>query len=96
MDSDKALYVGARPNGGFNVHNFSYPTAFWNGAVDEVRVSRGARYAKEFKPTAELAADSSTIIMLSNDEHFGPFVTTENPKIQAMIKGPAKLMLGGK
>jgi hypothetical protein len=42
LDSDKSLYVGARPDGGFNVHNVSYPRSFWKGAVDEVRVSRGA------------------------------------------------------
>jgi len=104
LDSDKSIYIGARPNGGFNVHNVSYPSAFWSGAVDEVRVSRGARYTKSFKPAPDLAADSSTLFLLSNDHHFGPFVPVtansrsdsraSSPELQAVIKGQAKLVMG--
>ena len=74
--------------------------AFWSGAVDEVRVSRGARYTKPFKPAPDLAADSSTLFLLSNDHHFGPFVPvtansrTADSELQAVIKGQAKLVLG--
>jgi 3',5'-cyclic AMP phosphodiesterase CpdA len=101
LDSDKSIYVGARPNGGFNVHNVSYPSAFWSGAVDEVRVSRGARYTKAFKPARNLAADSSTLFVLSNDYHFGPFVPVRGSarpdalEPQAVIKGEAKLVREG-
>ncbi len=94
LDSDKSLYIGARPNAAFNVHNFSTPIAFWSGAIDEVRVSRGVRYTKPFTPAPDLRADSSTVLFLSNDQHFGPFVPASDATIQAQIKGPAKLVSG--
>jgi len=92
LSSDKSLYIGARPNGAFNTHNFSYPLIYWRGAVDDVRVSRVARYTANFTPTAHLARDASTVLALSNDQHFGPFVPVdaESP-VQAVIKGQPKL-----
>jgi hypothetical protein len=88
LSSDKSLYIGARPNGAFNTHNFSYPLIYWRGAVDDVRVSRGARYRGDFTPPAKLPRDASTVFTLANDQHFGPFVPVEAaPPVPAAIKG---------
>jgi hypothetical protein len=88
LSSDKSLYVGARPNGAFNTHNFSYPMIYWRGAVDDVRVSRIARYTRNFRPEQALAADVSTVFAMSNDRQVGPFVPLEGAaQAQAIIKG---------
>jgi len=88
LSSDKSLYVGARPNGAFNTHNFSYPFIYWRGAVDDVRVSRIARYKTDFTPPTKLPRDTSTIFTLANDQHFGPFVPVDaEQSVQATIKG---------
>jgi 3',5'-cyclic AMP phosphodiesterase CpdA len=92
LSSDKSLYIGARPNGAWNVHNFSYPMIYWRGSVDDVRVSRVARYHRNFTPAAKLNRDSSTVLALANDQHFGPFVPVDSDlKVQAVIKGGPKL-----
>lgn len=92
LSSDKSLYVGARPNGAWNVHNFSYPLIYWRGAVDDVRISRGARYIRDFIPTSKLARDGATLLLLSCDQQFGPFVPVEaTTQVQAVTKGEPKL-----
>jgi predicted phosphodiesterase len=88
LSSDKSLYIGARPNGAFNTHNFSYPLIYWRGAVDDVRVSRGARYTGHFTPPPRLTRDTSTIFALANDQHFGPFVPLDaESSAKAEIRG---------
>jgi hypothetical protein len=88
LSSDKSLYIGARPNGAFNTHNFSYPLIYWRGAVDDVRVSRGARYTGHFTPHPRLTRDTSTIFALANDQHFGPFVPLDaESSAKAEIRG---------
>lgn len=88
LSSDKSLYIGARPNGAFNTYNFSYPLIYWRGAVDDVRVSRGARYTGTFTPLARLARDTSTIFTLANDQHFGPFVPVDaEAPVKASVNG---------
>jgi len=92
LSSDKSLYVGARPNGAFNTFNFSSPLIFWRGAVDDVRVSRGARYNTTFKPAATLEPDPATVFALSSERHAGPFVPLEGvPHAQAEVKGFLRL-----
>lgn len=88
LSSDKSLYIGARPNGAFNTYNFSYPLIYWRGLVDDVRVSKGARYTGNFTPSVRLARDTSTIFTLANDQRFGPFVPVdaENP-VKAAVNG---------
>lgn len=93
LSSDKSLYIGARPNGAFNTHNFSYPFIYWRGAVDDVRISRTARYIRDFLPATRLSRDASTVLLLTHDQHFGPFVPAEaTPPVQAMIKGQPLLV----
>jgi hypothetical protein len=92
LSSDKSLYIGARPNGAFNTYNFSYPLIYWRGSVDDVRVSRTARYTTDFAPASTLARDGSTVLALSNDQHLGPFVPVDaQPQIQAVVKGQPRL-----
>src|SRR4029434_1599628 len=64
LSSDKSLYIGARPNGAFITFNFSSPMIYWRGAVDDVRVSRGARYSGPFKPAATLEPDGTTVFVV--------------------------------
>jgi 3',5'-cyclic AMP phosphodiesterase CpdA len=93
LSSDKSLFVGARPNGAFNTFNFSYPLIYFRGAVDDVRISRGARYKRDFRPDAKLERDRSTVLALANDQHFGPFVPVEaQPPVQAWMRGQPSLV----
>jgi 3',5'-cyclic AMP phosphodiesterase CpdA len=93
LSSDKSLYIGARPNGAFNTYNFSYPMLYWRGAVDDVRISRTARYTRDFRPDNKLARDRSTVLALANDQHFGPFVPVDaQSPAQAVMKGQPQLV----
>jgi len=93
LSSDKSLYIGARPNGAFNTHNFSYPLIYWRGAVDDVRISRTARYIRDFIPAPKLARDASTLLLISHDQHFGPFVPADSVQpLQATIRGNISVM----
>lgn len=88
LSSDKSLFIGARPNGAFNTFNFSYPLIYWRGSVDDVRVSRTARYTGNFTPPHHLTRDASTVFTLANDQHFGPFVPVESEQpLQTRING---------
>lgn len=92
LSSDKSLFIGARPNGAWNTFNFSYPLIYWRGAVDDVRISRGTRYNRDFTPAAKLARDASTLLALANDLQFGPFVPVDaQSQIQAVVKGQPRL-----
>jgi hypothetical protein len=42
--------------------------SFWKGDLDEVRLSRGARYTQDFEPARRLSRDSDTIVLLGFDE----------------------------
>ena len=90
LSSDKSLYIGARPNGAFNTFNFSHPLIFWRGAVDEVRISRTARYIRNFIPAAKLSQDDATLLLLTLDQQFGPFIPSDaGSQVQARILGNA-------
>jgi hypothetical protein len=97
LSSDKSLFIGARPNGAWNTFNFSYPLIYFRGAVDDVRISRGARYKRDFKPDAKLDRDRATVFSLANDQHFGPFVPVDSqPQVQAYIRGQPRLAPAGR
>ena len=55
------LYIGADPDGA------GRPTNFFTGQVDELRLSRVARYAGSFKPRRVFEQDTETIILLHFD-----------------------------
>jgi hypothetical protein len=93
LGSDKSLFIGARPNGAFNPYNFSYPLIYWRGEVDDVRVSRVARYTGNFTPPTRLTRDTSTVFTVANDLHFGPFVPVEaGHSVQAAVRGTISLV----
>lgn len=62
------LYVGADPDGD------GAPTSFFRGAVDEVRISKVARYRGErFEPARRCEADADTVLLLHLDQDHGPW-----------------------
>jgi hypothetical protein len=62
------LFVGADPDGR------GRPVSHFAGAIDEVRISRVARYAGErFVPAARHAPDADTVLLLHLDADFGPW-----------------------
>jgi hypothetical protein len=63
------LYVGADPDGSGN------PMSFFEGAIDEVRLSSTARYlGEQFTPERRLAADRDTVALYTFDRSMGPYV----------------------
>lgn len=61
------LYVGADP--GRN----GEPMSFFQGLVDEVRISNKAIYAESFQPQRRLEATDNTVLLLNFDQALGPF-----------------------
>jgi hypothetical protein len=59
--NDRHLYIGADPDRG------NRPSHFFRGAIDEVRLSRGVRYAKDFEPKRVFARDEATLLLLHFD-----------------------------
>jgi predicted phosphodiesterase len=69
------FYVGADPNA------HGEPVAFFQGAIDEVRVSSTARYRGErFAPTARFAADADTALLLHCDADAGSWLCDDSPQ----------------
>ena len=69
------LWVGADPDGQ------GAPTSFFAGQLDEVRLSRGARYVGErFAPAARHQPDADTLLLLHLDAHFGPWLGDASPR----------------
>jgi len=53
-----------------------------------VRISRTARYIRNFIPAAKLSRDDVTLLLLTLDQHFGPFIPADgNSQVQARILG---------
>ncbi len=93
LASDKSLYIGARPNGAFNTHNFSSPFIYWRGSADDVRISRGARYGAEFKPESQLTRDAATLLFFSFDRRVGPlFPGDGSGPVHATARGDVHLV----
>lgn len=66
--NDLPLLVGADPDGR------GRPTSHFTGLLDEVRLSRGARYRGEsFEPPARHTPDADTMLLLHADTDFGPW-----------------------
>ena len=68
------LYVGA------DVRSNGNPTSFFTGWIDEVRLSKTARYQGDsFSPARRLTADADTISLLQMDAAIGPWVFDTAP-----------------
>ncbi|MFQ5505667.1 MAG: LamG-like jellyroll fold domain-containing protein [Planctomycetota bacterium] len=69
------FYVGADPDGR------GVPTSFFAGEVDEVRISRVARYqGASFVPAPRHEPDADTLLLLHLDRELGPFVVDHSPR----------------
>jgi hypothetical protein len=79
------LFIGADPNKG------GAPGSFFEGAMDEVRLSRVARYAgPSFVPPRRHEADADTLLLLHLDSDFGPWTPDASPqKAHATRRGTA-------
>ena len=78
---EKPLDIGCRYEDG-------NPGAFWNGAIDEVRLSIGARYRADFTPERKLTLDAKTHLLLHFDEGKGEAATDASRfKNHARING---------
>lgn len=83
--NDLPLIIGADPDGAGN------PMSFFEGAIDEVRLSRGARYTGDsFEPERRLRADERTLALYTFDRAMGPYVldTSGNGHHAARVGSP--------
>ncbi|MCA8949217.1 MAG: metallophosphoesterase [Planctomycetes bacterium] len=66
--NDLPLFVGADPDGR------GQPVSFFAGKIDEVRISKIARYRGDsFEPAATHDPDANTVLLLHLDGDFGPW-----------------------
>jgi len=78
---DQPLTIGARSLDGDIA-------SFWNGAIDEVRISRGPRYRKDFTPERHFKPDPHTHLLLRFDEGKGERASDVSPfKNHGAIRG---------
>lgn len=64
--------IGADPGGK------GEPTQFLIGIIDEVRVSRKARYHKDFAPPKKFKSDKHTLVLYRSAERDGDFVVDDS------------------
>jgi hypothetical protein len=68
------LYVGADPD------SVGKPDSFYEGLVDEVRISKLARYSGEkFQPERRFKPDADTVLLLHLDKDVGPWTLDASP-----------------
>jgi Concanavalin A-like lectin/glucanases superfamily/Calcineurin-like phosphoesterase len=68
------FFVGADPDGR------GRPGSAFDGLVDEVRVSKVARYTgKSFQPARRFAPDADTLLLLHLDRRIGPYFPDHSP-----------------
>lgn len=76
------LLVGADPDGG------GVGMSFFDGMIDEVRLSRVARYSGErFKPERRFEDDAQTVVLLHGDREIGPWVIGSGQQTGKTIHG---------
>lgn len=78
---------------GADVTSAGTPDSFLPGSIDELRVSKVARYAGEsFTPSRRHESDADTLLLLHFDELVGPWAFDSSPrKRPATVLGRAKL-----
>lgn len=67
------LFVGADPDGG------GRPGSFFNGQLDEFRLTNAAVYSDEFSPARRLERTKDTVLLYKFDRSFGPIVFDSGP-----------------
>jgi hypothetical protein len=69
------------------------PTAFFEGAIDEVHLARGAKYREPFVPSRRLEPTEGTIVLYDFDRQVGPLVLDRGPRgDHARLMGDAHLV----
>ncbi len=80
------FYIGADPDGQ------GEPMSFFQGWIDEVRVSKGAVYTADFTPDRRLNADENTLLLYNFDYDLTPFAyDSGSKKRHTRISGGATL-----
>jgi hypothetical protein len=68
------LFIGADPD------SVGKPGSFFAGLIDEVRVSKSARYSGDrFQPARRFEPDADTVLLLHLDRNVGPWVVDASP-----------------
>ncbi|MCA8996150.1 MAG: metallophosphoesterase [Planctomycetaceae bacterium] len=82
------FYVGADPEGDGS------PVSFFEGLIDDVRISTGAIYTEDFTPERRLRAnDDDTLLLFNFDYQVGPITYDSSPRHQhARVLGGAELV----
>lgn len=88
--NEHPLYIGADPSSNGRPHRF------FEGKIDEVRLSRGARYdAESFEPVTRHESDADTVFLFHLDKAYGPFYRDAGPAgNHAVRQGNPKLEAG--
>lgn len=68
------LFIGA------DVGRDGFPEAYFAGELDEVRLSRVARYAGDFEPERRFEPDADTALLLHMDAQLGPWLFDSSPE----------------
>ena len=72
VPSPYEFMVGADPNGKGKPHQF------FKGVIDEVRISKVARYTEDFKPASSFKPDKDTLVLYHFDEGKGMVANDES------------------
>jgi hypothetical protein len=68
------LFIGADPD------SVGKPGSFFEGLIDEVRISKVVRYSGDkFKPERRFRPDADTVLLLHPDRNVGPWVLDASP-----------------
>ncbi|MEM6688348.1 MAG: LamG-like jellyroll fold domain-containing protein [Planctomycetota bacterium] len=86
--NDLPMFIGADPDQRGN------PNMPFVGGVDEVRLSKVARYTDDFDPSRRHEPDDETVLLYHFDRLFGPFVLSHAAVIDAANSETQGLMVG--
>ncbi len=84
--SDLPLYIGADPT------QDGSPEQFFTGEIDDVRISTIARYARDFTPPANHAADGFTSLLVDFEDPRNPFRDASPANHTAEVIGTPRIM----
>ena len=79
--NDLSLIIGADPN------HAGQPSRAFSGGIDEVRLSKVARYTESFEPQKRFEPDDDTTLLLHMDRTLGPFVLDHSPSAATAVLG---------
>lgn len=78
---------------GADVDGRGRAVSLYAGALDELRISRGARYAGDsFQPAARHAPDEATLLLLHADEALGPWLRDASPRAAHLDRGEVRVI----